>query len=201
MYYSVRGIKVHFSADLYDESGQLVYDDPYSDVVPYDSSVSDTEFWAIEATYNNGSDNAHDGFDADGDGSDYEYTLPEKWVLFGTVVEGEPNVVGYCYVKIEKKDLVAGNYIFIADETADDWSYQNGLDPSGAEATVLMHEMGHSIGIGKLRVRGIFVTEVYDKDPFSVMSYLSTDNARLFGAWHYSSEYWDTRNLEYYKYP
>ena len=190
-YYRVQGILVTFWVD-----------DVVEDPTPY-TGVTDDDFWAIESMYNDivlFNDRAQDGFDADGDGSDYEYTLKEKWVLFGTVVEGQPNVVGYCYVKIEEKDLVAGNYIFIADETADNWSYSNGLEPYSAEATVLMHELGHSIGVGKLRVRGIFVTEVYDEDPFSVMSYLSTENAGLIDAWHYSNEYWDTRNMEYYEY-
>ena len=190
-YYRVQGILVTFWVD-----------DVVEDPTPY-TGVTDDDFWVIESMYNDVvlfNDRAQDGFDADGDGSDYEYTLKEKWVLFGTVVEGQPNVVGYCYVKIEKKDLVAGNYIFIADEAADNWSYSNGLEPYSAEATVLMHELGHSIGVGKLRVRGIFVTEVYDEDPFSVMSYLSTENAGLIDAWHYSNEYWATRNMEYYEY-
>ncbi len=184
VYYYVRGIVVTFYVD---------------DMVPYDSSVSDAEFWAIEAKYNDGNDKAQDGVDADGDGRDYEYTLKEKWVLFGTAVEGQSSVVGYCYIKIENKDLVAGNYIFIADKTADNWSVNNKLEPYGAEATVLMHELGHSIGIAKVRVRGIFVSEIYDEDPFSVMSYLSTANAGLYWAWHYSNAYWTTKNMDYYK--
>ena len=94
------------------------------------------------------------------------------------------------------KDYLAGNYIFIADKTADEWG---GIDSQliiGAEAAVLMHEMGHSIGIGKLHpVFG----EKYDPDPSSVMSFLSVANAGLYNMWYYSDEYWATRNMEYYE--
>jgi len=188
-YYYARGVYV------------VVYvDDSVTDPTP-ETAITDGDFWAIEEMYNDimvYNDRAQDGIDADGDGSDAEYTLKEKWVLFGTSVEGQKGVVGYCYVKIENKDLVAGNYIFIADETADNWSIDNGIEPYGAEAVVLMHELGHSIGIGKVRVRGRFVSEIYDEDPFSVMSYLTTDNAGLYWAWHYSNEYWATRDMGYY---
>ena len=163
-----------------------------SDKVPYDSSITDSEFWALEAKYNDGNDNAHDGLDVDGVDGDYEYTLKEKWVLFGTVVEGSASTIGYCYIKIENKDLVAGNYIFIAG---------NQVDNMGEEATVLMHELGHSIGIAKVNVRGRHIREIYDEDPFSVMSYMSTDNAGLMDAWHYSNQYWDTKDIDYYLKP
>ena len=119
-----------------------------------------------------------------------------KWVLFGTKVEGEPNVMGYTYILTQRKDLVAGNYIFIADQSTDDWaSDYNGIEGSDAEAVVLMHEMGHSIGIAK--IHPVF-GEQYDPDPASVMSYLSTANAGLADAWYYSSNYWATYNIEYY---
>ncbi|MCP8312907.1 MAG: hypothetical protein H3Z53_00830, partial [archaeon] len=49
-------------------------------------------------------------------------------------------------------DCLAGNYIFIADETADQWAISKsgqGVTQTEAEAVVLMHEIGHSIGIMK----------------------------------------------------
>jgi hypothetical protein len=179
-YYSARGISVAFEID-----------DPIQYINAY-STISDSEFWALEAEYNDVirfDDQAQDGFNADNENGDYEYTLKEKWVLFGTVVEGSTSTIGYCYIKIENKDLVAGNYIFIADSQ---------VDNMGEEATVLMHELGHSIGIAKVNVRGRRLSEIYDENPFSVMSYMSTDNAGLIDAWHYSSQYWDTKDMDDY---
>lgn len=74
---------------------------------------------------------------------------------------------------------MAGNYIFIADETADSWASAQSppIEPYGAEAVVLMHELGHATGIGVvIRVKGV-VYEVYDPDTYSVMSYLNVNNA------------------------
>lgn len=45
---------------------------------------------------------------------------------------------------------------------------------------------------------GFSLWEIYDPDPSSVMSYLSTTNAGLYGEWYYSDEYWKLRNMEYY---
>ncbi|PVX25842.1 MAG: hypothetical protein CW716_07220 [Candidatus Bathyarchaeum sp.] len=159
------------------------------DVVPLDTSVSTTDFWAIESEYNDlGDDKIID--------QTPKFTSKWKWVLFGTVVEGESNVMGYTYVATQRKDLVAGNYIFIADKSGDDWaSNYDGIEGSDAEAVVLMHELGHSIGIAKLHP---VLGEQYDPDPASVMSYLSTANAGLTDAWYYSDNYWATSNLEYY---
>ena len=39
-------------------------------------------------------------------------------------------------------EMVAGNYMFIADEACDDWSAGKGLYDYGAEAVVVMHELG-----------------------------------------------------------
>jgi hypothetical protein len=104
--------------------------------------------------------------------------------------------MGYTYILTQRKDLVAGNYIFIADQSTDDWaSDYNRIEGSDAEAVVLMHEMGHSIGIAK--IHPVF-GEQYDPDPASVMSYLSTANAGLADACYYRSNYWATYNIEYY---
>lgn len=190
-YYSTRGIIVTFHVD---------------DMIPKENhlknGINNSEFWAIEKKYNDiivYNDMASDGSDTDADGYDEEFFLKEKWVLFGTTVEGAPNTVGFCYVLIwyqnpAKGDLLAGNYIFIADESADTWADINEIERYGAEAVVLMHEMGHSIGIGVLDVWG----EVYDRDTYSVMSYLNVNNAGLYNNWYYSDKYWSTRNMEYY---
>jgi len=151
----------------------------------YDASngISDDEFWAIEASSNS---NSNDGV---------VFNSKNKWVLFGTSVEGSPNTMGYCYIITSRKDVLAGNYIMIADESTDSWENTSGVTNSGAEATVLMHELGHSIGIAKMHPA---FGETYDPDSYSVMSYLSIYNAMQYGAWYYSASYWDTRNLEYY---
>lgn len=183
-YYLERGINVTFYID---------------NVVPLDLSVSDTDFWDIEAAYND---------------HDYGYYSEWKWVLYGTNVEGQPNVVGYTYVmlsiryvpptgRILSVDCLAGNYIFVADGAGDSWALSVGIEPYGAEAVVLMHEFGHSIGIMNVGWSGNVYTEftlweIYDPDPGSVMSYLSEANAGLYGSWYYSDEYWRLRNMEYY---
>ena len=162
------------------------------DTIPYIddyAGINDNEFSNIEAQYND-----HDN----------GYYSNWKWVLYGTTVEGEPNVIGYCYIEAiqvgrREADILAGNYMFIADETADVWATNNGIEPYGAEAAVLMHEMGHSIGIGILKYHPLWGWyEVYDSQSQSVMATLSNENAGLYGAWYYSNEYWATRNMEYY---
>jgi hypothetical protein len=184
-YYYKRGIEVTFYVD---------------DTVPYDSSVTDAEFWAIEAKYNNKGDDKYGSRDPVF-GTAGVYSSKWKWVLYGTTVEGAPNVVGYTYVVRARVgltyDLLAGNYIYIADEAADNWasSQEPQIAPYGAEAVVLMHEMGHSIGIAVLSRLG---AEVYDPDTYSVMSYLNANNAGKYRAWYYSDKYWATRNMKYY---
>ena len=185
-------------------SGELINVTFYvDDEVLYDPSVTQQEFWAIEVTYNDLGDDAY----GTGDpvfGTAGVYSSKWKWVLFGTV-DGEWGAMGYCYVVWQQVgrregDMLAGNYMFVADEAADAWSVNNGIEPHGAEAVILMHEMGHSIGIGIIEWHPLWGWhEVYDSDSGSVMSYLSTANAELYGAWYYSDKYWATRNLDYYK--
>jgi hypothetical protein len=171
-------------------SGELISVTFYVDnEVPVDPSVSDTDFWAIEASYNELGDDKYTGKSAN-------FVSEWKWVLFGTTIEGEPGVAGYTYVLTRGSDLLAGNYIFIADESTDNWASDNAAYDYGAEAVVLMHELGHSIGIAKLHPA---FGEIYDPDPASVMSYLLVDNATLYWNWYYSADYWDTRNMEYYE--
>lgn len=151
------------------------------------SGVSDAEFWAIEAKYNAGSDKALTS-------SDGKYTLPQKWVLFGTTVQGSANTVGYTYCVGTSRDLVAGNYIYIADKAADDWAPTKGVTPAGAEAVVLMHEFGHSIGVCVVRAGG----EAYCSNYYCVMSYLTPQNAGNIANWYYCSNHWKTKNIDYY---
>jgi hypothetical protein len=181
-YYGAKGISVTFYVDGYPDESEI------SEEVPLIGShwdatdgISDDEFDVIETMYNDNDNGYDDNW---------------KWVLFGTTVEGESDVVGYCWVIISGKDYLAGNYIFIADEEADSWASSNGIELYGTEAAVLMHEMGHSIGIGILHPR---FGEKYDPDPSSVMSYLTPANAGHYEAWYYSDGYWATRNMDYYE--
>ena len=168
--------------------------------INYADGINDNEFWNIEAACNDLGDDNKAAYNDPNFGTDGVYSSKWKWVLFGTSVEGEPYVVGYCYIVMQKVglfkyDLLAGNYMFIADETADDWAADNGIAPYGAEAVVLMHEMGHSIGIGILDWRG---NEVYCGNPECAMSYLSVYNADNYNAWFYCEDHWATRNMKYY---
>jgi len=158
-----------------------------------DAGVSDAEFWAIEASYNDGLSKAVDFSDGNVP-SDAKYTLPQKWVLYGTTVQGAATTVGYTYCIGNFRDLVAGNYIYVADKAADAWASTKGVTPAGAEAVLLMHEFGHSIGICTVRAGG----ETYCTNYYCVMSYLRTQNAGNFGQWYYCSNHWKTKNLDYY---
>jgi hypothetical protein len=79
--------------------------------------ISETEFWIIETAYNDLGDDK-----VGARGPPYKFFSKWKWVLFGSTVEDEPDVVGFSYVVVRGFDLVVGNYIYIADETADDWA-------------------------------------------------------------------------------
>jgi hypothetical protein len=168
--------------------------------INYANGINDNEFWAIEKAVNNLGDDKYGARDPVF-GTAGVYSSKWKWILYGTTVEGASNVIGYTYVVIARVgrtyDLLAGNYIFIADATADDWAVTNlGKGKEfGAEAVVLMHEMGHSIGVAKLDSVG---REVYCSNPECVMSYLSVNNADNYIAWFYCADHWATRNMKYY---
>jgi hypothetical protein len=171
---------------------QVTYliDDVVSDPTPSDGYISSNDFWNIE--------NEHNDvwmFDDRSFGGDSpKYTLKEKWMLYGTQDQNS-NVGGYTYVAFSGRDLVAGNYIFIADEMIDAWELSSSIPSDGGEAIVVCHEAGHSIGIAV--IRGF--SEKYDPDIYSVMSYMRLENAKSMARyWYYSKEYWETANLNYY---
>ena len=162
-----------------------------NDVIPLDESledgVSNAEFWALEAEYNDGADKA------DNNPTFELTTLNEKWVLYGTSVENEPFVVGYTLCWGSSRDLVSGNWMYIADGTGDSLTLDSDLQ-MGIEAVVLMHEFGHSIGICTIRVGG----EVYCRDVYCVMATVTSQNAGNFGNWYYCRNHWKTKNINYY---
>jgi hypothetical protein len=178
-------------------SGFAVYVEyQLDDEIPYDNIVTTSDFWALESAYNDVlwyDDQAQDGYDADGDGYDGEYLSKEKWVLWGTWDENV-NVGGYTYVVIDRKDALAGNYVFIADAMIDQWEASNGMSIDNGEVIVACHEMGHSIGILQLKGQ----SEKYDPDRYSIMSTMNTENALYMD---YSGSYCDTKNLDYYVIP
>jgi len=148
------------------------------DEVPLDDSVTNAEFSAFNQTYND---------------HNFGYYSQWKWVLFGTVVDGHPETSGYVWGHDD-----GANYAFIADQTGDDFAIDHageGVTAEEVETVVLMHEMGHMIGIVKLDSEE---REVYDANAWSVMAMLSLDNCNTEPI-RYSREYWILRDLEYYK--
>jgi len=174
-YWSGRAIKVTYDVN------ELV-----SDPTPGDGYINESDFWTLEKEHNQGSDNAT--------AYGRQYTLKEKWMLYGTW-DSNSNVGGYTYVAFVGRDMVAGNYIFIADAMIDAWEQANSIPINGGEVIVTCHEAGHSIGIAVLRG----MSEKYDSDVYSIMSYMRLQNAKdVAGYWYYSKEYWATANLNYY---
>jgi PKD repeat protein len=176
--------------------------------VNYEDGIRNVEFWAIQNATNDLGDDTYPGEDPVF-GTSGVVSSKWKWVLFGTSVEGEPYVVGYCHVMRQRLsrfqwDALAGNYMYIADEVADNWAlaktgwpadFDDEMKMVGAEACVLMHELGHSIGIELFDRRG---REAYCENAECVMSYLSVSNADNYGSWFYCADHWATRHLEYY---
>ena len=179
---------------------ELIYtpSDPVTDPTPSDGYISSSDFWYLEAIHNGvyyDDDQASDGVDDDGYGYDFEYMSQEKWILWGSWDDNQ-NVGGYTYVVIDGKDGLAGNYIFIADAMIDNWEASNDMEKDNGEVIVACHELGHSIGILLLRGR----SEKYDSDIYSIMSTMHVENALYMeDAWYYSSNYWESKNLEYYR--
>jgi len=165
------------------------------DRIPADNDgVTDADFWSYEAAYNDmGNDKAwYDIF-----GRHKITDSKWKWVLFGTFDDG--------YGTTEASDT-QGNYIFIADRTGDIFAELN-FDktiPEEVETKVLMHELGHSIGILKLDKNFPFsdpdgdgTDEDYSNDPSSVMNtvYRFRFNKEIDESY---ANYWKEKNLEYY---
>jgi hypothetical protein len=175
-YYAREGISVTFYVD---------------DEVSLDSEMTIDEFFNYEATFNDLGDDKITSFWFFW--KDYKLTSKWKWVLFGEV-DVTNNANGYTYTG-GRND--AGNYIFVADKSNDElastWE-EYGVTAEEVETVVLMHELGHTIGILKTDTEG---NQVYDPNRWSVMSYLSIVNCNS-APIRYSSEYWELRDIEYY---
>lgn len=162
------------------------------DEVPTDEEITYKEFFTYEAKYNDLGDDKkttiYPQFTKE------ELTSKWKWVLYGTI-DAEKGANGYCWGYED-----AGNYIFIADKATDNWASSLlqkflGVTPEEAETVVLMHELGHAIGILKQNEKG---EQEYDENLWSVMAKLSHKNCNAKPI-RYSPEYWKQRNMEYYK--
>jgi len=153
----------------------------------YSNGINDTEFWKINEAYNDHKDSYY---------SDW------KWILFGNLLEDDRDTFGQTSTVSGIGGIRAGNYIFIAKENADNYTGETStIEDFEVEAVILMHEIGHSMGILKVDSYG---NEVYDRDSSSVMSRLnpiSCNAADEWGRpnWHYSDEYWALKYLDFYK--
>jgi hypothetical protein len=182
-YYFDQGIRLFFVLDEI-SFGELATIDLSSQ--DYADGISEQEFWKINAKFND-----HDG----------GYYSSCKWILFGNRVEGDDDTLGLTYGTRIIGRVMSGNYIFIADEVCDEYANDTWtVEDFEVEAVVLMHEIGHSIGIFMEDENG---NELYDEDATSVMS---RPNPQCFNAykdgkpnWHYSDEYWSLRVLRYYR--
>ena len=134
------------------------------------------------------------------DNADSEYS-EWKWILYANKIEGKEQYLGLTYVRSVFGVNHYGEVIIIADEMCDEYADKtSNVEDVEVEAVVLMHEIGHSIGITKNDQNG---NEVYDSDLSSVMAKVNQINCNSYiGSqpnWHYSSEYWALRYLEIYK--
>ncbi|MEM3665748.1 MAG: CARDB domain-containing protein [Candidatus Bathyarchaeia archaeon] len=159
------------------------------DEVPLDLEVTREEFFSFEMQYN---DMGDDKIVYNWWGREYKFTSKWKWVLFGTM-DAEDGANGYTYCAHDD----GGNYIFISDESNDELAFMlrnQNVTPEKVETVVLMHELGHSIGILRIDENG---DQVYDSDWWSVMARLSPINCNA-NPIRYSQEYWALRNMESY---
>ena len=183
-YYRSKGIALQFIKDQ---------------VVVFDDLTTAAEFLDYESTYNKlGDDGISWG------GLVREYHKKWKWVLYG-LNDGSldengkvRDAMGICKTSVPAFD--GGNYIFIADEKNDDFAQSfGGITEWEVEAVILMHELGHSIGIvDPYKINDIYV-ENYDDDHTSVMAKVRRANCDASPYIHYSDEYWNLADLSYYR--
>lgn len=199
------------------DNGIFVYFFIGDEISPAKTSVTEDEFWQFEAMYNDAElydDQAQDGVDTDGDTHDREYYLKEKWVLYGTVWAEDDTLHGLTNSLIARRDnpdwlgdTVAGNYIFIADQACDDYAQElasSGVTLEEVETVVLMHEIGHSMGIGisywawiEAEQREDWI-ELYDGSKWSVMHRTCPKNCNA-DPIRYSKRYWIQKDMGYYE--
>jgi len=203
-YYLDNGITVTFSIGI--EGISDIVPDP----TPDDNAITQADFWAIEAVYNDVwryDDRAFGVKPFYGDG---RYYSKEKWVLFGTF-DGTWWMSGYTTVPamVPHFGTIGGNYIFIADTFNDNLASGLGATKEEMEVNILMHELGHSIGILKLKFDPSLIPlrvwiEDHDTDNTSVMSI--TDGYLFnwiideqYSTGQNDTNYWNLRDMKTYK--
>jgi hypothetical protein len=182
-------------------------DDEVSDPTPDDGVITENDFWTIENQWNRVFLEDDRAF---GDKRNAKFNLGEKWVLFGTV-DGIPEHKDWSgYTGLPSSPLgpwpgvsdTGGNYVFIADEYNDRRASYLGVTAEKTEAVVLMHELGHTIGILKLKWDWSqwrkYVEDIRGRPSWSVMSTLSQTNCNAEPI-RYSQADWNLRDMEYYE--
>jgi len=210
-YYLDNGIRVTFSIGI--EGISDIVPDP----TPETPWITDADFWAIEAVFNDVWRYDDRAFGTKPSTGDSRYYLKEKWVLYMSVYGGffGPNITKCGRTEVPRdwlgrmtpKDSTrGGNYVFIADlacdKRADDAAYM-GVTREQMATVVFMHELGHSIGIFLLepvKVLGLGLNwiEKYDKtDCYSVMAEDATLACRA--PIHCSTVYWNQKDMKNYE--
>ncbi len=112
----------------------------------------------------------------------------------------EPLGIAECETHRGYDNTLGGNYMGVfAGHIQDVFDEDLQL---GAMIVVLLHEMGHSIGIlepnnwyqddGEWKFK-----EEYDPDLYSVMGHATHENMGFSNHWFYSKEYWSLRDMSY----
>ena len=194
----------------------LYVDDEVEDPTPGDLGITDNDYWAIENSWNDVRW-ADDRAFGDPNTAQGKMHLIEKWVLYGTVrMDSTGSVImeygstlkietPWAIPNLQKVDGVAGNYIFIPDQLIyfyfDD--HRDTTTETEVETMVLMHQLGHSIGIwyGYFDLLSWSLVETPDKNQKSVMHEVENTKDYRFNSEideKYSKPNWKTTNLEYY---
>jgi len=197
-YYRTQGIDI-----LYKIDDKILFQESYR------NGISKSEFWKIESQWNDEwkiNDKAHVLLNKPLS----KFYTKEKWILYGNWWQDYGNMPsGFTWNDINPFNIdKAGNYIFISDGANDDFiekehdlgHYWDEITVEDFEISAVMHELGHSIGILKFKWKFTFfaieVEEIYDSDISSVMHGFEPENC--ISPQHYSTEYWDLKNIEYY---
>jgi len=159
-----------------------------------DGRITDAEFLQFEEIYNNlGDDSIVRNFL--GNPIEPVYDSKWKWLLYGN--EDENDWFGFAHGNENM-----GNYIFIAESECNQYAsaHSTQTTPVEVETKVLMHELGHCIGIkledpGDSDPDGDGTSENYDNDHQSVMDMVSRYSFNNVIDERYGNNYWNHKDL------